>query len=90
RDGVTGANINGHPCLDFNGTDQLLGYGANYPLSGKTDAEIFIVLKMDADPAASAATSGLWLFNNLDFDAHHPYTDGQIYESWGRANRVVV
>ncbi len=88
RDGAHADHINGHPCVRIVADATCYLQYASYILSGASAGEIFAVLKNDADPAASAGRSGLWAFSQSNFDVHHPYTDGKIYEAFGRASRV--
>lgn len=70
---------NGLPVIRFDGTDDFL----EIPdfLTGFTAAEIFVVVKADADPAADAGTSGLWLLGTGN--THYPWTNGTIFDSFG-------
>ncbi len=73
--------INGKPALRFDGTDDVLNWATN-ALTGLTAAELFIVLKVDADPAAGATTSGIWTLGShggANTDAY-PFTDSIIYD----------
>ena len=58
--------------------------------SGLTAGEIFIVRKVDADPPADTAHSGLWLFGTDGNANHYPWTDGNIYDSFGSTTRKTV
>jgi hypothetical protein len=51
-------------------------------------AEIFIVLKCDADPAASGSTGRLWWMDGSTGDNYYSYTDGKIYDAWGAGSRT--
>lgn len=88
RDGAHTASINGHPCFEFpDGTTSFFQYISDYLLSGESAAEIFAVLKNAADPQASAGKTGIWTFSASDYDSHHPYTSGVVYEAWGTTTR---
>ena len=88
RDGTTGENINGHACVRIVAdTTCYFTYAADI-LSAAAAGEVFVVAQNDADPAASAGRSGFWSFAGSDFSVHHPYTDGKVYEVWGRGTRV--
>ncbi len=82
--GYPGAvTINGQPTLRFITDDYL-----NLPsMAALTAGEVFIVLKMDADPAAGDATSGLWQMGADVTATHYPYSDGVVYDSFGTTAR---
>lgn len=67
--------------------------GANHRMavpnaSALTAATVFIVVKVDADPAAGIPTSGLWDFgSDAANDTHYPFTDGIIYDDFGTTAR---
>lgn len=81
------AILNGHPIIRFDGTDDHFTL-ANV-LSGASAGEVFLVVKIDNDPPGNSNQSGLW---NMDGDGtnicHFPWTNGNIYEAWGRTTRV--
>lgn len=92
RDGVTvgSGSLNGHKSvlIPANTTSYLV-YGG-HPMDGETEGEIFIVLMNGEDPAGSEGRSGLWAEGIPNFETHHPYTNGQIYESWGTTERLAA
>lgn len=88
RDGVTGENINGHACVRIVVDSTCYFTYAADILGSAAAGEVFVVAQNDADPAASTGRSGFWSFNGSDYSVHHPYTDGKIYEAWGRYARV--
>ena len=91
RDGTTVEGINGHPCARIrNGTASCFFAYASHILSGASAGEIFVVAQVDADPPASTARSGFWYFNPSTFNTHHPWTDGNVYDSWGTTARKTV
>ena len=74
--------LNSEPVIRFNGGTNVLT-GANF--SSLTEAEVFLVVRADADPAAIGSKSGLWHLGNdaTPFSTHYPFTDGNVYESFG-------
>lgn len=88
RDGTTVEGINGHACVRIvEDTTCFFTYAADI-LSAAAAGEVFIVAQNDADPSASTGRAGFWSFAGSDYSAHHPYTDGKVYECWGRYARV--
>jgi hypothetical protein len=87
RSGV-GENINGHACVRIVADATCYFTYAMDILSAAAAGEVFVVAKNDADPAASEGRSGFWSFGTSDYRTHHPYTDGKLYEGWGRYARV--
>jgi len=57
-------------------------------LSHLTEASIFLLVKVDADPPIEAR-SGLWKFGNdpTTKNTHYPYTDSNVYEEFGSTVR---
>lgn len=51
-------------------------------VSALTEGEQFVVIKVDSDPAASAALSISWRFGPNPTSCY-PYTDGHIYDEFG-------
>ncbi len=78
--------VNGLPIIRFDGTDDFLNIG---DLSALTAAEIFIVVKIDNDPPALAAQSGLWSMgtDGVTPDTHFPFTTGDIFDVFGTTVR---
>jgi hypothetical protein len=79
----TTTSFNGHPAVEFNGTNQHFRLSN---MAGLDAAEVFIVLAIDNDPPA-LAQSGLWDIGSANNDALFPYTNGNIYENFGSTNR---
>lgn len=78
------ATKNGHNVLTLDGNDNLTCTGFGAALS--SGAEIFIVLKLDADPPA--ATSEIWVFGNAGATSHYPWGgDNGIYDAFGTNSR---
>ena len=78
---------NGHPVLRFDGTDDYLTLASDI-LSGETEGEVFLVVKIDNDPGASGV-DGLWKMDGDGTNAcHYPFNgNGEIYEAWGSTAR---
>lgn len=79
--------LNSQPVLRFDGSDDFLILATDI-MSGETEGEVFIVVKIDTDPPGASAQSGLW---NMDGEGtntvHYPFTNGQLYEAWGSNSR---
>lgn len=86
------AGLNGLDIVRFNGSSDGLSHGPFNP--GASAYSAYILVKVDADPAASAPASGLWFFTSNILGAtrttHHPYIDGVIYESFATPDRKTV
>ena len=79
--------VNGHAVGRFDGTDDHFTLGSDI-LSGKSGGEVWVVVKIDTDPPASSAQSGLWKMDGDGTNAvHYPFTDGQLYEAFGSTAR---
>lgn len=81
--------INGLPALQFNHdgnqltTTNTMYSGPNF-VSGYTEGEIFVVVKADADPAASTLHGNWSTFGSDTTNVQHlPYTDGVVYDGFG-------
>lgn len=89
---ATGANqptyqtnvVNSLPVVRFDGSDDYLLLG---DFSALTEGEVFIVIKIDADPPGADAQSGLAVWGSSSSAAHFPYTDGTIYDDFGSTTR---
>jgi len=82
--------INGNPCIQIEDAKTQYMESATEFMVGKTEGEIFLVVQAANDPAANQNDSGLWGWNTADFSVHFPFTNGQLYENFGRANRVAT
>lgn len=81
---LTTAVINGKAVYRFN---RAQAYNLANVFSALTSGEVFLAVKLDADPPSSFDWSGLWHFGtNTDSD-HYPFTDGVIYDGWGSTAR---
>lgn len=79
--------VNSQAVFTFDGTDDYVSLASDI-LSGETEAEIFIVLKIDNDPGASLV-DGLWKMDGDGTNAcHYSFnSNGEIYEAWGSTAR---
>lgn len=78
------------PAVFFDGTAPNYLTFADNAFSSFTAAEIFIVVKILADPPPSGATSGIWKLYPDDGTTHYPFTDGTIYDQFGSTVRKTV
>lgn len=76
--------VNGLPGVYFQ-TDDALQI-TNFA-SGFTAGEVFIVVKLNADPAGSSHDSGFWKFTSDTTPHVLPFTDGNFYDGWGSTAR---
>jgi len=79
--------VAGYPAVNF-GTITANSY-FDFPnvFSGWTAGEIYVVMKLDADPPATANT-GIWTMqSDVANGMHVPYSDGVIYDGWGSTTR---
>lgn len=87
--------INGLPAVEFLEVSDTWLDLPNFA-SGFTVAEIFIVIKINADPPTIVSESiyqtGLWSLGSdaTDNSTHYPFTDGVIYDDFGSTIRKVV
>ncbi len=85
--------INGHSVVRFDGLVAFMDTTtAGLDLG---EAEVYVVIKANADPASSSTTNGFWYFmassTPLTQSAHYPHTSGDIYETFRRnTSRVNV
>lgn len=77
--------VNSQPVLRFDGTGDMFAL-PNF-LTGFTAGEVFVVLKLDADPPGADAQTGLWRMGSAGDATHYPYTDGTIYDGFGATVR---
>jgi len=78
------------PTIRFAGASTQFFDFVSGSLSALTAGEIFVVMKRNADPAASAALSGFWAMGSsteVSLQAHVPFTDGTVYENFGTTTR---
>ena len=96
---ATGGNQPNFRATEVNGQEgavRFVAANANYMtlpnfLTGQTSGEIFIVVKTTADPNANHNRTGLWNMGpTTQPPTHYPWTDNQIYESFGTTDRVTV
>lgn len=79
--------LNGHAVLRFDGSDDYLTLASDI-LSGLSEGEVFIVVKIDSDPGASGV-DGLWKMDGDGTNAcHYSFNgNGELYEAWGSTAR---
>lgn len=90
---ATGANqpllryaaINGKKALDFDGATDSMTCATGL-LNGATAGAFFAVVQLDADPPASGGPVVIG-FDTTGTGAHHPYSDGTIYDGFGSTAR---
>lgn len=77
-------NDGAFPIVRFDGSDDFF----DLPdfASGLTAGEIFIVVKIDADPPPEAQ-SGLWVFGSAATATHFPFSDGTVYDGFATDTR---
>jgi hypothetical protein len=75
--------VNGQSVARFDGTQYIFGPNFN----GVFDAaEVFVILRIVADPPAGVGEAGLWLLG-VDNTAFFPFVDGVIYDNFGTTER---
>jgi hypothetical protein len=57
--------------------------------TGLTSAEVFLVVKQDADPGVGGDVGAIWTFGS-DSSDHFPFQDGVVYMGWGSTVRKTV
>ncbi len=77
--------VNGKPAVRFDGANDFLQFADVFSLLSA--GEIFIVVKIDADPPGAAAQTGLWTLGSDTQNTHFPFTDGTIYDQFGTTVR---
>ena len=85
--------VNGHSVVRFDGVQTFMDTSTAGLNLG--EAEVYVVIKANADPASSSTTNGFWYFmassTPLTQSAHYPHTSGDIYETFRRnTSRVNV
>jgi hypothetical protein len=76
--------VNGLAVYRWNGTtDRML----MPDLSALASATGFVVVKVDTDPPADVAQSGLWYIGSSTDSTHFPYLDGTVYDQFGTNTR---
>lgn len=80
----TSVTLNGIASLEFDASNSEY---LNLPniISGDTaEGEMFVVMKVKNSPAASGAATGLMNMATGGDAPNYPWTDGAIYDNWGR------
>lgn len=76
---------NGRSVIRFDGVTDFLSFADVF--SSLVAAEIFVIIKIDADPPGDVAQSGLWALGSAAQNAHYPFTDGVIFGTFGTTAR---
>jgi hypothetical protein len=79
--------INGLPVARFDGLNDYFNIG---DLSSLTEGEVFMVVRVNVDPPEAGAQSGIWHLGTSGDASHYPFTDGNIYDSFGSTVRKTV
>jgi hypothetical protein len=79
--------LNGLNTLDFSGASQSLALASN-PCAGAPAGTALYVVALDADPGAGGGVLGGW--GTPGSGSHFPYTDGNIYDTFGSTTQKVV
>lgn len=80
--------VNSQPVLRFAGAGTSHDYYQfGNVMASAAAGEVFIVVKVDADPPPDVSQSGLWKFDPTEEVTHYPYTDGVIYDTFGTTAR---
>lgn len=76
--------LNGKKVFEFDGTNDSWAIPS---LGSLTGAEVYVVIKLDTDPPASTAQSGLYHISGAvsGEEVFFPYTNGNVYENFGSA-----
>lgn len=79
---ITG--FNGNPVVQFTASNSNY-YTLPDILSGFTEGEVFIVLKLANDPPSGFGKDGLWQMDTDSLQASNVpyYSNGQVYDGWG-------
>ena len=78
--------VNGLPAVRF--TTQYF----NVPsmLGGLTQAEVFVVVRIDLDPPVDGFQTGLWNWGGTGERSHFPYVDGVVYDDFMTGSRFTT
>lgn len=80
--------LNSLPVVRFDASDDFLTRTETLSF---TAAEVFIVFKVDNDPPAGIAQTGLWNFSDDGaLNGHYPYFDGTFYDAFGSTARKTL
>lgn len=80
--------VNGLPVIRFNGTTAYFTL-PNY-MTGFTASTWFQTLKTDADPPGGGGQTGIFWMSTSGNETHYPWTDANIYVSYGRNDRYAT
>ncbi len=73
--------------LRLDGADNYLNLG-DFRSLFTDEATVNIWIKLDVDPPAHVNQTGIGVLDNTGLENHYPYTDGTIYLSWFRNDRL--
>lgn len=79
--------INGLPVVEFDGVSDYLAWANIF--TALTAAEVFVVGRLDADPPTTGS-GGIWDLGTDVNSSAVPFTDGNIYDSFGSTVRKTV
>ena len=75
-----GADWLNQPTIGFDSSDAFIGPD----FSSLTDGEMFVLCANTADPPGVSSSAGaVATFGSTAVNAHHPWTDGNIYDTFG-------
>lgn len=77
--------INGLQVVRFDGDSAYCTLPNNF--SSLTEIQAFIVVRLVVDPPTDDVKTGFWDFSTAVSNAHVPYSDGTIYDSFGSTSR---
>lgn len=85
----SGKVINGHTPIRFN---YLNGecLSLSTPISGLSAGHMFVIFRVVNDPALGNTDSGAWNFGSYTSNTLIPYSDGNIYDSFGASSRYTT
>lgn len=86
---TTGNTLGGKNAIYFNGVTSGMNFSSAFA-GALSQATAYIVFKKDVNLPGADTSSGLWQFTSAAQPAHFPYTDHNIYESFGTTARKTV
>src|SRR5262245_32377254 len=79
---------NGHATMRFQDGTRWMSCPMFLPAAGLTGLEFMGVVRQSSDPPAGGSEAAFFSFNHLvNFPSHTPFTDSNIYETFGRTTR---
>ncbi len=79
--------LNSLAVAEFGAGPDVYTYWGGPDISALTEGEVFIVIKMEADPPSPANHGGLWKFGDSGDNVHFPFTDNNVYDDFGASAR---